>query len=301
MVTKSRLLSSFVVFAALSSTPVSAEPVDVPIDGYTVAHRINVAGRQRMLTQRMSKFFCLARSNVNPVESAATLTKAIELFDVTHLGLRDGNEDQNLFTEEDAKVLNKWSEVDGQWMVLKGIYDAALGGEFVSESDFDHANRLTNEVMKRANDLVVFNRAAYSAYLGDGAVGEALLIDLYGRQRMLSQKLSKEVCQLAAGYAPESTQPELEATFKLFDNSINAFVEGLPIAGVPKPPSPEIAEQLGTALAEWLEVKAVADAVIAGNAVSLSELGAFSDGMDRFLVEMNLAVQMLANLNANKS
>ena len=44
------------------------------------------------------------------------------------------------------------------------------------------------------NDLVGQIRAAHTKDMGGASgVGAALLIDVYGRQRMLSQKLSKEV------------------------------------------------------------------------------------------------------------
>ncbi|MEL6218090.1 MAG: type IV pili methyl-accepting chemotaxis transducer N-terminal domain-containing protein, partial [Pseudomonadota bacterium] len=136
--------------------------------------------------------------------------------------------------------------------------------------------------------------ASYTSDLGAGGFGSTLLIDLYGRQRMLSQKLSKEVCLVARGFEPNATPAELAKTYELFETSLAAFIEGMPIAGVPKPPSTEIADQLTKANTEWQAVRPTAALVVSGGAASLSDLAVFAEGMDKFLVEMNKAVKLLA-------
>ncbi len=293
-----------VLFAAAllsAAAPLPTFAQETAVTAQSVAHRIDVAGRQRMLTQRMAKYFCYARSNVNPAESAAILTKAMGLFEATHIALKAGNTDQEIFAETHTIPLAKWEELNSYWNPLKAIYENALGGTLITEEEFARANGLTGEALKRANDLVVANRTAYASFLGDGAAAEALLIDLYGRQRMLSQKLSKEVCLVSAGFNVETAQPELQATLELFDNSLNAFINGMPIAGIPTPPTRGIADQLALAKSEWDAVRDIAVTVAAGNATNLSDLGRFAKGTDAFLTEMNKAVGMLAEYDAAQS
>ncbi|MEO0914138.1 MAG: type IV pili methyl-accepting chemotaxis transducer N-terminal domain-containing protein [Pseudomonadota bacterium] len=287
--------------AALAPNVAISDESPVPVTAETVAKRIDLAGRQRMLSQRMAKYLCFARSNVNPAESASLLQASMALFGETHTYLKTGNTDLDLFEETSPRVLEAWQALDGYWQPLQRIYTDALGGKFIDEAGFDRINMLTNDTLKHANDLVVANRGTYAEFLGDGAVGEALLIDLYGRQRMLSQKLSKEVCQVAASYDLDVTLPELKATLDLFENSLTAFINGYALAGIPKPPTEEIAAQLALAEAEWLPVRQVAADVAAGKAVNLSDLGRLADGTDGFLVEMNKAVGMLAAYNKAQS
>ncbi|MEM9144623.1 MAG: type IV pili methyl-accepting chemotaxis transducer N-terminal domain-containing protein [Pseudomonadota bacterium] len=272
---------------ALAGGPVEMTPS-------TIAIRIDLAGRQRMLLERMSKYFCYARSGVDAATSVAKLTKAMDLFDQTHKGFKKGDPSQKIFAEKRDGPKKSWNSVNLMWLPLQGIYNGALAGEFVSEEDFGQSVGLALEARKRANDMVAQLRASYTEDLGDGGFGSALLLDLYGRQRMLSQKLAKEVCLVARGFEPDSMPGELAATFDLFETSLAAFIDGMPIAGVPKPPTPAIASQLSIANTEWQAVRPIGAAVVAGQAVSLRDLALFAVGTDRFLVEMNKAVKLLA-------
>ena len=287
-------LGAAVTATALSLPALPAFAADVPVDAKSVSTRIDLAGRQRMLSERMAKFFCFARSGVDAATNVKKFVDSRELFVSTHAGFADGSVEMGLFAEANGSVKASWQQVDLMWLSLNNIYDRALGGELVSEKDFDYSMRLTLEVRKRANDMVAQMRSAYASKLGDGGFGDALLLDLYGRQRMLSQKLSKEVCLVARGHDLDKTQPELQATLELFETSLAAFMEGMPIAGVPKPPSDAIAAQLQKANAEWQPIRLVAATVASGNAVTLTDLQTFAEGADRFLVEMNKAVKMLA-------
>lgn len=280
--------------AILGPLPSKAADAEIPVNAETVGHRINIAGRQRMLLERMAKMFCYARSGVDVMASVDSLTKAKNLFSATHNAFAQGNAEKNIFPETVDSVRDSWVKVNSNWTVLSEIYDRALSGAFVSEEDFATANDVTLMTRKEANDMVAQLRTAYAPQLGGGGFGSAILIDLYGRQRMLSQKLSKEVCLVARGHQLDKTRPELAATLELFENSLNAFINGMPIAGVPVPPSDEIATQLAIAEAEWVAVADVAHAVAKGNAVSLVELERFAEGTDKFLPEMNKAVQLLA-------
>ncbi len=289
-------IGAFTCMCVIPMAPVGAQ--EVAITPETIAHRIDRAGRQRMLVERMAAMFCYARSQVDTLETLEGLREALELFHTTHTGLKRGDPDDKLYAEQDPSVLRAWSQVNLLWVPLKGLYEQILSGEFVTEEDYALANGLTLEVRQRANDMVSQIRAKYAEDLGGDGFGDALLLDLYGRERMFSQKLAKEVCLAAGGYELDSTLPELEATLKLFERSMVAFVEGLPVAGVPKPPTEAIATQLGIAKAEWEEVGYVAQTIVTGGSVGLSDLAKFRAGADRFLVEMNKAVVMLAALQA---
>ena len=233
-----------------------------------------------------------ARASIR-FENIEKLNGAIALFDRTLTGMRRGDAEMGLFAEENAEVRKALRQVDVMWSALSSGYEDALSGALVTEDDFAILMDTTLEVRKRANDTVAQLRATYSDHLGDGGFGGALLIDLYGRQRMLSQKLSKEVCLVARGYNLTETVPELQATLKLFEDSLRAFMEGLAVAGVPLPPSQEIADQLALAHAEWEPIRLTAATIASGGAVSLTDLSRFAIGADRFLVEMNKAVKLL--------
>jgi len=291
--------SGAVALSCVVSTPVAAQ--EVPVNAATVAIHIDLAGRQRMLAERMASQFCYARSQVDTFESLDELKTSVELFNQTHVGLKRGDADLQLFEETKPAMLKAWSQVNLLWVPLKGLYEQIFEGEFVSEEDYSLANGLTVEVRARANDMVARMRSAYAEELGGDGFGDALLLDLYGRQRMLSQKLSKEVCLAAGGFELDATLPELEATLKLFDRSLGAFLEGLPVAGVPKPPTDEISAQLAVANATWSEISYIPQTIVTGGSLGLRELSVFRQGASKFLREMNQAVAMLTALKTNGS
>ncbi|MEM1345572.1 MAG: type IV pili methyl-accepting chemotaxis transducer N-terminal domain-containing protein [Pseudomonadota bacterium] len=221
---------------------VDAEAANIAVTSDSVADRINLAGRQRSLTLSMAKSFCYARSGVDAARNVKALQDDMSRFDAVLDGFAKGDATLGLFAEQDAGVKKAWNSVNLMWTPLSAIYVSALDGAFVSEEEFGQAMGLTLEVRKRSNDMVAQLRAAYADELGDGGFGDAVLIDLYGRQRSLSQQLSKLVCLMSRGFEPTATQSELVEALDLFETSLNAFLEGMPIAGVPKPPSQEIAD-----------------------------------------------------------
>ena len=281
------------VLGGLTGVPATAQNVEVSEE--SVNRKLDLAGRQRMLAQRMAKQLCYARSGVDVMENVEELQKAHGLFDSTHRGLVHGDDEQGLFEEGDASVIATWGDVDMIWAMADRTYEDMLSGEVVSPEDFANTIKVSSELVSRANDFVAQLRTVYGEHMGDVGHGGALLIDLYGRQRMLSQKLSKEVCLAAYGHDVDATRTELDATIAVFDNSINAFVDGLAIAGIPPAPSPEIEAQLRLARDIWVPVRPTAVSVARGRAASLSDLSTFNREMDRFLVEMNKAVGMLAS------
>ncbi|MEM9429419.1 MAG: type IV pili methyl-accepting chemotaxis transducer N-terminal domain-containing protein [Pseudomonadota bacterium] len=298
-----RLLLSVVLGALIGTTGAIGQRAfaETEINAKTVAVRIDLAGRQRMLAERMAKSFCFARSNVDPMSQVERLQSAMAAFDEFHTGFVEGNDTLELFPEASKDVLVAWERVDLMWFPLRSIYQRALDGVSISEREFAQVVGLTLELRNRSNDLVAQIRHKYAKVFGQGGLSEGILLDVYGRQRMLSQKLSKEVCLLAYGHDREATTMEISETLKLFDNSIRAFIEGLPIAGIPKPPTEEIASQLRVADTIWTAYRPIVATLAGGGAATLGELAQVADESDAFFVEMNKAVKMLAAYQGSTS
>lgn len=70
---------------------------------------------------------------------------------------------------------------------------------------------------------------------------DALVIDICGRQRMLAQRMPKNVCLIAWDINAETAMSELAATSEIFDVSFRALRDGRPDAGIRLPPNAEIA------------------------------------------------------------
>ena len=84
-----------------------------------LAVSINLAGKQRMLTQKMSKELLLVALGHNTKENALNLLDSIDLFDRTLLGLQNGDDTLKLVKVEDKNIADKLEEISVLWQPFK--------------------------------------------------------------------------------------------------------------------------------------------------------------------------------------
>lgn len=70
------------------------------------------------------------------------------------------------------------------------------------------------------------------------------IINVAGRQRMLSQKMTKESLAVASQINEQQSRQDLSKTRQLFDSSLNALIHGNASMGIPQSDDPKIKAQL---------------------------------------------------------
>ena len=118
----------------------------------------------------------------------------------------------------------------------------------------------------------------------------AILVDISGRQRVLTQRMSKNVCLLASGVHAETARAELAATAEVFEASLYALSGGMIEAGVNPPPNAEIAGGLSVVLRDWQALKPSVEAVLSGETLDASERATVFHGMNEMTGHMNTVV-----------
>ena len=264
----------------------------------SAGERIVIAGRQRMLAEGMAAKLCFKMSGVSDAAASRELYTMWNVFGWYHAGLRNGNPQLDLAAERNLDVLRSWSQMDMVWGGLRGLYEEVLDNGHTDPLTFLTAIDLTGTVTDAATDTVAALRSAYSDQLGPRGFGRALLIDLYERQRMLGQKIAKEVCLLSHGAAAASTVKDLSGTLEIFTLSMGAFETGMEDVGVPPPLSPRIAAGLAEARAEWTPVARFAKAAAAGQPPSKADLARFASAMDRYIAAMTGTINSLTALTS---
>ena len=144
--------------------------------------KINIAGRQRMLTQRMAMAIMMIRQDITPDVQFDILQSARELFDLSLGGLRDGSEALGLPKENDPTILTALTTVEESRRGYDTLVVSVLDKGAVSTGAM---NRIANSnlgILGQANAVV---KALVRAY-GDADVSEGVAIDVASRQRMLS-------------------------------------------------------------------------------------------------------------------
>lgn len=263
-----------------------------PLIGAEAATRkINLAGRQRMLSQRMAMLACMADSDVQTESALDRAQAAHDLFDRTLRGLRFGDEEQGLPVETVPEVLDSLAVVDDLW----APYGKAVE-RYVSQG---HSATLRAIHARNPPVLVNMNAAVgvMERLYGEGLIAPdlATALNVAGRQRMLLMKALKEACMVGRGIAPEEDRKALLSTVALFSSSLYKLRSGNAWDGIIPPPTFEVDMQLELVQAVWDWMDPRLRAIAEGEPVDKGVLSELLYHGEVALREMNEAVFLYEN------
>lgn len=265
-------------------SPASAQQPTAEAVTVSAKRKINLAGRQRMLTQYMAKAFCFAMVGVDDDKAQMNQVFTMHgLFESTLVALRKGSADLEMLPENDANVLASLDEVEKIWH----LYDQAI-----IQEKMDAVMDLNVAVLESMNKAVSVIEKKYSAANGVVRPEVGAAINIAGRQRMLSQRASKEFCLLVAGYKPQENRANLLQTIALFDKSLAALRDGDAALGLKKAPSAKIAAQIEKGGEAWSYIKNTLERVAKGDKPTTADLELIAQNNLDVLAEMDELVTM---------
>lgn len=185
---------------------------------------INKAGRQRMLSQRIAKNYLMLGAGLNTVEAQQQLADSVKLFEQQYQELQGYASTPELKTALD-EVLPLWQ---GYRALALAAPEHARAAELIAQSDAVLA--ASEKVVK----MIEKQNGSASAHL----------VNVCGRQRMLSQRIARDYVALA--WHVES--PGLRGDF---DHSVKEFDAALTQLRATPQNSPEIGKSLQHAQAQW--------------------------------------------------
>ena len=245
---------------------------------------INLAGKQRMLTQKMSKEILLIARGVDVAANKASLKKTASLFDRTLKGLVDGDAELGLPKTTDPAILAQLGKVSELWAGFKPNVDAVLAGK-ADKGVLERVAAQNLPLLKNMNKAVQMYARMSGSKL-DPAM--ATTINLAGKQRMLTQKMTKELLLVANGVDVEANKASLAKTVALFGKTLKGLLDGDAALGLPGTKDPVIRAQLEKVKALWAEYKPILDAVDTSD-TGLAKAAKLNLPL---LKEMNKAVKM---------
>ncbi|MEL6964628.1 MAG: type IV pili methyl-accepting chemotaxis transducer N-terminal domain-containing protein, partial [Pseudomonadota bacterium] len=278
--------------AALIATPV---PVVVAqevssIPAIEAARKVNVSGRQRMLSQRMAKAACLMARDISFASNYDQLTQAYTLFTRSDVALRAGDEQMGLSEEGLPDVLDALAAIDQPWSAYSSILENAVQSGSVESADLQTLDGDSRDVLKYMNIAVFKIARAYANVSAEVPLGLTITIDVAGRQRMLTQKAVKEACLMATAEDPLVYADRLGETIELFDLSLKALRDGYEDVGVIAAPTREIDRKLLEVAGLWQPVKSILDRAAEGQVLSDRDLSKVARMSEPLLQTMNEAV-----------
>lgn len=283
------LATSAILFAPVPAT--EAAQISAAEDG---KRKINISGRQRMLSQRMAKAVCFAAIDIDTAGHTAMAVTAHQEFAKALAGLRNGDTDLGILPENAPAILDELSLVEQLWGDYGDMVGSVSDGTVISGAALAQVSAMSGPILVQMNKAVGEFEKRYGA--SDIHPALALAINMSGRQRMLSQKSSKEFCMVLANIMADENRAALSATVDLFETSLVALMDGDDEIGLPEAPTDEIYEQLELVQSLWDPVAEVFKALANGGTPTEDQIAFVAEQNNIILVEMNRAVGMYAGL-----
>lgn len=253
------------------------------------SERVNYSGKLRMLSQRVVATSCNYVAGIDTDNSGPAMRAAMDEFNLIVDALEFGNGDLGINGKEKRKkTIRRIGMLRDEWAPVASGLEAVASGDKTPE----HLTTIANEsapLLDMAKLLVSDLSAQYS---DPNAMTQsfAMLVDISGRQRMLTQRMSKNVCLVASGINSDAAKAELAATAQLFETSLLALSSGMMEAGIAPPPNAEIDEGLKVVVSDWQVLKPSVEAILSGTELSPEQRAQVFNGMNAMTGDMNKVV-----------
>ncbi len=213
-------------------------------------HSINLAGKQRMLTQKMMKLAVMRTLDIDSEKSKQALLQTAKLYDTTLKGFLAGDNTLALKRVTDPKVISFIKQLQKEWEIF--YKDIAL-----LDTKSTHISSLIekNTKLLSDSDRLVKLLKRYGTKSNFMEKSRENIIDIAGRERMLLEKMTKEKLLVTKGIQVEKNRKSQKATMQLFDDSLRALREGDSKLHIAKAHNQKILTQLDKVDTLWHELR----------------------------------------------
>jgi len=244
---------------------------------------INLAGKQRMLTQKMSKEALLIAKGINIEDNIKSLKKTIALFDKTLIGLRNGDKSLHLPKTKNKEIIRQIDKVVSLWNSFKVHVEKVANGN-TEKATLVAIDKENLPLLKNMNIVVEMYENDNDSHLDPHM---AKTINLAGRQRMLTQKMTKELLLIANKLKSNANVESLKSTGELFKDTLTHLMTNNKKAME----DPDIAKRLITVQSLWSNYQKV----IAETGMSKEEQRISKEKQDKISQKMTKELLSIAN------
>jgi hypothetical protein len=240
----------------------------------------------------MSKEAILIALKINSTNNIDNLKKTAALFEKTLKGLRDGNKEFGLPPTNSRRILRQIKKIYKIWTPFQDKINDIIKTKAVTKNHISYIATNSLPLLKEMNKCVkLYEKEAAKTGLKKDP-GLAVSINLSGKQRMLTQKMSKEFFLIAIGHEIKSNQLNLVETSQLFDRTLQGLISGDKTLDLKATKNKTILNQLNEVKKLWTPFKSSIDFATKNSTIPKEKIKMIASDNLPLLKNMNKAVGM---------
>jgi len=271
---------------------------------FKLAHDMNLAGKQRMLTQKMAKDLLIINSGLKVKEYKEDFTSTRKLFSKTLKGLSSGDQELKLQGVKLPSIRKQLNKVETLWRDVQPHLDKALRGKEVQQAvkaldniliEMNSAVSLYTKSLNRSSQKDAFSSLLNGFMKKD--TNRKKRINLSGKQRMLTQKMSKLAVMLSLNLKVKESSSKILEAAKLYDKTLGGFKHGDADLGCTPIKDKAVVAQLLVVDTLWQKFYSNVKLVAKGD--KGEALAFIIENNEKLLLESNKLVSIFEKLNKN--
>lgn len=228
--------------------------------------RIESADLLRTYSQEVAAAACFYYNDIDATLSRELLEEARAGFDKHHDALLNGNEAIGIIGgEKRKKTIAELQQIGAFWSDMRDAVDSLLADQ--KDSAAVNVIKAKNLELFEMTDTLAAHLEGQYANPNELLQSDAILIEIVGRQAMMTQKIAKNACKIFTGNDSAEIKDHLSGSMSIYEASLDALMNGMPQLGIQAAPTPEISKGLSQVMSDWKETRPVLEKIVSGESV----------------------------------